>query len=586
MIELTPLKKVFYRKIQKKLTNNNQKLPLTQSYTSRHKERKMLSPIKSRIDSNETQIFSTTKRLELDKIKLRLLKDRLRQKKNILNTFGIKSQKKIKEEKERQKNEYDFKKETYELNILIEENNKLKKEIINSRKKKLEMEKIKQKLIKQILDKKNKLNEIKKEIELIEKNGNDNVLKEEINIFKKQQKKFDTIKNYLEEEYNKINKAYIQKERETEKEIHFNKKISELRNKSDLLKYDISSNKNQEIKKELGKYENEQILDRTPLLDEILEKWRQKNKTEKESIINYSKNCSKIKETFDKLISCLNLDSYEYLPELFKKTEKRESNINIRKEQIENENVELQKEKENLIIMIELIQAKKKGNIAYKNNFIEHKKYRIKEIDKLIKKFMKDIEIKEKLFEIIQPITDKFLKKLNNTYLSEFILNKTDVIENEKYNYLSVNKYLSNAENYLNLIYDWEENIDNINNDEIIENQNIEKLNTEMEKRLENFNKYKLVYKSLANSMQIKNIKKINLKEIIKTESKKLIRPLNYNRFNFSKFSKNNKSKEKTTENTEEDNNNHIQFQADSQSCLKSSIILQNNSLNKYHSKY
>ena len=138
MIELTPLKKVFYRKIQKKLTNNNQKLPpLTQSYTSRHKERKMLSPIKSRIDSNETQIFSTTKRLELDKIKLRLLKDRLGQKKNILNTFGIKSQKKIKEEKERQKNEYDFKKETYELNILIEENNKLKKEIINSRKKKI-----------------------------------------------------------------------------------------------------------------------------------------------------------------------------------------------------------------------------------------------------------------------------------------------------------------------------------------------------------------------------------------------------------------------------------------------------------------
>ena len=100
MIELTPLKKVFYRKIQKKLTNNNQKLPpLTQSYTSRHKERKMLSPIKSRIDSNETQIFSTTKRLELDKIKLRLLKDRLGQKKNILNTFGIKSQKKMKKKK-------------------------------------------------------------------------------------------------------------------------------------------------------------------------------------------------------------------------------------------------------------------------------------------------------------------------------------------------------------------------------------------------------------------------------------------------------------------------------------------------------
>ena len=127
------------------------------------------------------------------------------------------------------------------------------------------------------------------------------------------------------------------------------------------------------------------------------------------------------------------------------------------------------------------------------------------------------------------------MKKLNNTYLSQFILNKTDVIENEKYNYLSVNKYLSNVENYLNLIYDWKENTDNINNDEIIENQNIEKLNKEMEKRLENFNKYKLLYKSLSN-LQIKNIKKINLKEIIKTESKKLIRQKN-------KFERNNKNR-------------------------------------------
>ena len=161
------------------------------------------------------------------------------------------------------------------------------------------------------------------------------------------------------------------------------------------------------------------------------------------------------------------------------------------------------------------------------------------------------------------------MKKLNNTYLSEFILNKTDLGKNDKYNYFTVNKYLSNVEDYLNLIYDWEGNND-IDNFEEIENQNFEKLNTEMEKRLENFNKYKLVYKSLANSMQLKNMRGINLKDIIKNESKKIIRPINYNNYNTSKFSKNNKSKEKTTENTEEE---YVQFQTDSQSCLQSSII-------------
>ena len=594
MEELSPLKKIFYKKINKKLSNTNPILPvLTQSYSSRHVEKKMLSPLKNRIDSMETQVTSTTKRLEVDKINLRLLRERLIQKKDILKSFDIKPKKiiiknqmiknklykplkeisiinkKLKEEKERQKDEYEFKKETYKLNILIEENNNLRNEIINSRKKRLEMKKIKLKLLKQIIDKTNKLNEIKKVSEHIEKSENIHVLKEEISISKKQEDKFDSIKDLLEEEYNRVIQAYIKKERERAKEIHFNKKIAELKNKSNILKYDLASNKNQEIKKGLGKIEDDQILDRIPILDEALEKWRQVNKTKKESIINYAKNCAKIRETFDKLVSCLNVDSYDNLPEIFEKTQERQSNINIKKEQIENENAKLKKEKEDLIFNIELIQSKKKGNIAYKNKFIEQKKNKILEIDKLIEKFKKDILIKEQFFYKIQPITQKFLKKLNNTYLSEFILNKTDLGKNDKYNYFTVNKYLSNVEDYLNLIYDWEGNND-IDNFEEIENQNFEKLNTEMEKRLENFNRYKLVYKSLANSMQLKNMKGINLKDIIKSESKKIIRPINYNNYNTSKFSKNNKSKEKTTENTEEE---YIQFQTDSQSCLQSSII-------------
>ena len=209
------------------------------------------------------------------------------------------------------------------------------------------------------------------------------------------------------------------------------------------------------------------------------------------------------------------------------------------------------------------------------------KNKKIKLIDKLIEKFRRDIHIKEKFFERIQPETDKFLMKLNETYLSEFIKDKINIRENNKYNYLSVNKYLSNVEDYLNLVYDWEDNND-IDNFDDIEEQNFDKLNSEMNQKLENFNKYKLINnKSLINSMKLQRKNGLNFNDIIKSASKKIIRPINYNNFNRSKFNRKNKSKERTTENSNED---YIQFQYDTQSLQQSSIFFQNTSRNKVYS--
>ena len=594
-------KQIFHRKIQiRSISDKSPILPsLTQSHTSRYCKRKILSPQKNRVDLIETQVSSETRQLEMDKINLRIKKERLLQKRNIFNSFEGKPQKelikkikyklyepikrikgrerevndeRIKSEREKEKNEYDFKKVTDDIDILIQENNNLKKEIIFLRKKKLELEKIKQRLIQEILNKKNKLNEILKENNHIEKTKKENIMNKEKKTFTQQEKKYNLLKNNLEEEYDKIIQAYIRKEREKLNEKLFNRKIAELRNRGNSIKYDTTANENIEIKNELKKYEDEKIGDRTPILDECLEKWRQINQTKKESINRYIKNCSKIRETFDKLVQCLNVNSYKDLPEIFARTEERESNIVIKKEQIENENNKLKKEKENLISYIELIQSKEKGNMAYKDKFIEQKKKKIKIIDKLIEKFKRDIIIKEKFFEKIQPETDKFLIKLNNTYLSEFIKDKINIRENNKYNCLSVNKYLSNVEDYINLVYDWEENND-IDNFEFIENQNFEKLNTEMNQRLENFNKYKLINKSLINSMKIQRKNGFSLNDIIKSASKKIIRPINNNNFSRDKSMKNNKSKERTTENSDED---YIKFQYDTQSCQQSSIFFQN----------
>ena len=182
---------------------------------------------------------------------------------------------------------------------------------------------------------------------------------------------------------------------------------------------------------------------------------------------------------------------------------------------------------------------------------------KIELIENTIQNFKKDIKIKEKFFESIQPITDKFLKKLNNTYISEFLHKKMDINENIKYNYLTINKYLSNVEDYLNLIQDWEDN-NETEQFELIEEQNFNELNDEFKKKLDNFDKNKIINNTLAISMQLNRKNGIDLDEIIKSTSKKIIRPINYNNiFNgktkLSKF-KNNKSKEKTTVNTVEDN--------------------------------
>ena len=582
--KIFPIKKINIRSI----SNASPILPsLTQSNTSRHINRKIISPPRNNMFLIETQVSSASKKIEIDKINLRILKERLIQKRKIFNSLEgkdekniIKKQKskkklyepkiikkgrereiiddKIKTEKEKEKAEYDFKKVTDDIDDLIKENMQLKKEIEFQRIKKVEMENLRKKLKGEIDIKKEKLKEILKNCNFNEIKEKKISLIEELNNYNIQKKRCEVLEKDLEKEYNKIVQAYIKKEREDIMESHFNKQVTELKNKGSLGKYN-SGKQGIEIQKELEKYENEKIGDRTPILDEILEKWRRVNHEKKENIHKYSKNCIKIRETFDKLVEHLNLDSYDNLPEIFKKTEERQSNISIKLEKIQNENNKLIKERNDIISLTELIKTKKEEYLSCKKKFIEQKKDKIKIIENTIQKFKKDINIKEKIFEIIQPETDKFLKKLNNTYIAEFLHNKIDLREDNKYNYLSINKYLSNVEDYINLIQDWKDN-DNMEQYESMEEQNLEELNEEIKRKLDAFDKNKLINDSLAISMQINRKNGINLDEIIKSASKKLIRPINYNNaFNFNikakltKAKNNNRSKERTTVNSDED---------------------------------
>ena len=272
--------------------------------------------------------------------------------------------------------------------------------------------------------------------------------------------------------------------------------------------------KNKELLKELKKIEDEEINDRTPILDELLEKWRTVNKQKKNNVDNYINNCTKIRDALENLAIYLDLTSISYLPEIFQKTEQKLSNINFQVERLENEGVQLDNEKNTLINQIELLNAKKKGITAYRHKFLQQKMEKFKIIENLTAKLNKNIAIMENFFKRIQPETDNFLQKFNESFLSEYIINKVDIDANKTYNYKTINNYLSNVEDYLYLIQDLNSN-DKIDNYDMIEKQNLDELREDMKEKLEGFETKRIMNKSLYNSMNTERKKGQKLNDII-----------------------------------------------------------------------
>ena len=568
----------------------------------------------------EQSIHEMSKNLEKAKINLRLLKERLEQRKQkLLNLQGrpiknknveqkekynsnISKEKvihkynepikrkigkerliidaKIKKEKEKEKNENEFERLGEEIDELVENNKLLKKEIQAKRKQKLEMEKIKEKMKEENKIKENKYNEMIRRNKNLEKDIKNNNYKKILSEGNQQEINYSIKRDELEKEYQKIVQDYIKKEREHLKQKEFNRKIYEMKNGKGN-KIFLKNNQNKEIQKELKRLEDEKISDRTPILDELLQRWRVVNKEKKESINKYIKNCTKIREALENLAIYLDLDSISYLPEVFHKTEQRLSNINFQLEKLENEQDSLELEKNKLIKEIELLETKRKGMNKYKQKFLEQKKENIRIIDNVNNLLRKDINLKENFFQKLQNGTDNFLLKFNETYLSDFIFDKINVDKNKKYNYKTINKFLSNVEDYYNLIQEWNEN-NNTDNFEIIEKHNFDILREEMKQKLEDFQTKRIMNKSLYNSMNIERKNGKGLNEIIKKTSNIITGQIKShqnkltNSQNNPKYKTNNKSKALSQELTEEDGN--YRYGNESLANQQSSIIYPNNS--------
>jgi hypothetical protein len=285
-------------------------------------------PVKNKYETGEVKIIQkeiqlVTRKIEREKIKLRITDERLEAKKKQYNQLQGKPVEKTDEEKERehqkklaknkehkletvskprsinkaeefklaQKKQFSkINKQESELETLTKTINEtslkiedLKKEISNLRKRKVAHEKQLNLLIatneqlKIDTDKLKAVNE--KGFERIEKNDMQLVakIKEEGD---EQNRDFQIERNGLEDQYHKIIEANIQRERERKKEQAKKRQMLGIMAKQ-VMKQKSKNRDEDSIEEQIKKLKSEEISDRIPILDLIKEKWKNINKTKK-----------------------------------------------------------------------------------------------------------------------------------------------------------------------------------------------------------------------------------------------------------------------------------------------------------------
>ena len=478
------------------------------------------------------EIQLVTRKIEREKIKLRIADERLEAKKKLYNQLQGKPVEKTDEEKEREHekrlqdnrqhkletisksrsvnkaeefrltqrrqftkiNKQESELETLtktinETNLKIDD---LKFEIANLRKRKVAHEKQLEKLKKKNeklaknTEKLKKINE--KELDRIEKNDK-KLLSEKKEEGAVQNRDFQNERNGLEEQYHKIIEANIQRERERIKEQAKKRQMIGIMAKQVMKKSDKNRNKDEDsIEEQIKKLKSEEICDRIPILDLIIEKWKNINKTKKNMLIKYNKNSVVLKKSFDIIMKFLGVEDYEELPIIYKKTEEQMANVQMYICELENEKHKKEETKELLLEQIQILDKNKVETNTNKNNFDDLKKNNIQKLKEHINRIKNEIYEKREFFAKLQPMSDKFLERLNNTYVGDYIPNKIRSL-NMKYNENNIQNVFDNIANYFKLITEMENSYKHKSNNENINNTNklLDSLGNEFRNTLENF---------------------------------------------------------------------------------------------------
>ena len=514
------------------------------------------------LEDLQQNIQSMAVKIEHEKINLRITSERLTQKEKQYNELQGKPVVKTKEEKEKErkehkkavkshklsdpiirkkgkekefydeqiriqkiydKNKVDFEKLTCDINELVIGNKNLKQQIVDLRKRKFEAQKQLETIVEENQKKQEELEEILKDNKTLKDQIKYKEYQKVVEYGNMQEKNFVAERDDYENQYHEIIKDYVKREKETKKENAKKRQMALLGSGSPT---HFKGMNDKDIERQLKILAEEEISDRTPILDLEIEKWTEINRIKKLTLQRHYENCVKIEDAFKKLTNFLGLDDFCQLPEVFRKTEQQNSNINFYIEKLDLQLDNLEQEKQSIIEQIELLSGKQSENYENKSKFREQKEQSIKIMDNLIDNFENDIEHKRAVFRRIQPSTDKYLQQLGDSYISDFIPNRETVDPNTHYNEQTVNKFLANVQDYYKIIQTWDEANKTAKQDE---NREIDKLREEMKLKLGGFEKSRIINKKLITTMKNDLKSGTNIEDIIKKASLEIAQQTNYN---------------------------------------------------------
>ena len=490
-------------------------------------------PVKNKYETGEVRsiqkaIQDVTRKIEQEKIKLRITDERLEVKKKQYNQLLGKPVQKTEEEKEREhlakmeeskkhtletkakkkkvnkaeefrliqrKQNVDIKRQEVELDGLIKAINEtnlkiddLKFQIANLRKRKVAHDK----QLTKLTSKNEKLQEETEKLK--DKNDRDfenienidmKFLSQKKELGQSLEKQFQKNRDQLEDQYHKIIETNIQRERERKKEQAKKRQMLGIMAKQVMKQKNKSKSKEDDsIEEQIKKLKSEEICDRIPILDLIIEKWKNINKTKKQMLIKYNKNSAILKKSLELIKKFLGVGDYSELPIIYRKTEEQFSSVQMYICDLENTKHKKEEQKEILIDQIKILENNQEKDNSDKNNFLEAKKQNIEKLKRQINRIKNEIEEKREFFSKLQPMSEKFLNRLNDTYVGEYIPNKLRLL-NVKYNESNITNVFDNISNYYKLIIDIERSFEVNKTDN--SNKAIESLGLEFKNTLENF---------------------------------------------------------------------------------------------------
>ena len=242
-------------------------------------------------------------------------------------------------------------------------------------------------------------------------------------------------------------------------------------------------------------------------------------------IEKYIVNSKIINDIFKKILSYNNVNSYNDLNIVFQKNEEQMNNVNMYINRLQKEIGELETKNIELDKKIIYYNDKNIENNESRREFIKDKNAKISQLENEILDLENEIKKKREFFTRIQPATDEFLSKMNNSYLSEFVSKKIQIDKNLAYTESSINNYIANVEDYFKLIQNFDEGINDGNKDN--EDIEIDRLRNEIKNKLENFDKGKIFNKSLYSYMKNEQKSGLTFDDIIKKNSELIVGQIN-----------------------------------------------------------